>query len=138
MVMLNTLYHKVGVGVALVNHEGKLLLGKRLSRHGYGTWACPGGNLEKRETPEVCAIREVKEETGLTISIVAKLPYVFTYFEHGNIHRTLFVIAKCFSGLPEAKEPNKCKEWLWFHKESLPSPLFPPVISLLSSGRLNF
>ncbi|NOX71899.1 MAG: NUDIX hydrolase [Candidatus Micrarchaeota archaeon] len=30
-----------------------------------GFWTCPGGVMEKGESPEECAAREVKEEVGL-------------------------------------------------------------------------
>ena len=33
-------------------------------------WGFPGGALELGETPEMAAIREVKEETGLDVEIV--------------------------------------------------------------------
>ena len=32
-------------------------------------WELPGGSIEKNETPEMAAIREVKEETGLDVRI---------------------------------------------------------------------
>jgi len=53
-----------GVG-ALVERDGRLLLGRRLAPHGYGTWSCPGGKPEAGETPLACAERELYEETGL-------------------------------------------------------------------------
>lgn len=36
-------------------------------------WELPGGRLEDQESPEACVIREVKEETGLQISITSIL-----------------------------------------------------------------
>ena len=57
---------RVGIGV-LIFKEQKILLGKRIMSHGSGTWSPPGGHLEFRESFEECAIREVNEETGLTI-----------------------------------------------------------------------
>jgi 8-oxo-dGTP pyrophosphatase MutT (NUDIX family) len=36
-----------------------------LIRDGHGNWGLPKGHLEAGETPEVAAIREVQEETGL-------------------------------------------------------------------------
>ena len=41
-----------------------------------GYWNCPGGKMERGETPEECAIREVKEETGLKVKRL---------FEHGKL-----------------------------------------------------
>ena len=36
-------------------------------------WAVPSGGLEIGETPEMCCIREVQEETGYDIEIIHKL-----------------------------------------------------------------
>jgi 8-oxo-dGTP diphosphatase len=42
---------KVGIGV-IVYRKGKILIGKRLSHHGAGTWEIPGGHLEFGESFE--------------------------------------------------------------------------------------
>lgn len=44
-----------------------------------GRWGFPKGNIEKDETPELTALREISEETGLPINrlrIVGQLPPV--------------------------------------------------------------
>lgn len=51
---------------AMAEKNGKLLLVKRatsLSLEG-GKWSLPGGFLDRDETAEQCALRELKEETG--------------------------------------------------------------------------
>ena len=58
---------RVGVGIYIFNQEHQVLLGQRKSVHGFGCWCSPGGHLEFGETTEQAAIREVKEETGLTL-----------------------------------------------------------------------
>ena len=60
---------KVGVGVLVVSGSS-VLLGKRRGSAGAGTWATPGGHLEFGESWAQCAVREVQEETGLTVTDV--------------------------------------------------------------------
>ena len=59
-------YPRVGVGV-IVTKDDRLLLLERKGVHGQGTWSTPGGHLEYGESPEACAARETKEETGVEI-----------------------------------------------------------------------
>ena len=33
-------------------------------------WIGVGGHAENQETPEECLVREVKEETGLTLAVI--------------------------------------------------------------------
>jgi len=44
----------------------EILLVKRAAEPGKGLWGLPGGFMELGETPEICAKRELKEETALT------------------------------------------------------------------------
>jgi ADP-ribose pyrophosphatase YjhB (NUDIX family) len=50
--------------------KGKILLIKRGNEPFKDMWALPGGRLENNETTEECAIREMKEETGLQVKII--------------------------------------------------------------------
>jgi hypothetical protein len=59
---------KVGMAV-LVWHGNQVLLLKRAGSHGAGTWAPPGGHLTQGEDFEEGAIREVREETGVTVTM---------------------------------------------------------------------
>jgi len=53
------------VGVIVVS-DGKILTGKRLGDFGNGEICGPGGHIESEETPEQAAIRETREEFGIT------------------------------------------------------------------------
>jgi 8-oxo-dGTP pyrophosphatase MutT (NUDIX family) len=46
-------------------------------------WVLPKGKIEKKETPEFAAIREVMEETGIEAKPVKKAGYV-TYTKRGK------------------------------------------------------
>jgi 8-oxo-dGTP diphosphatase len=127
---------QVGVGV-IVLRDGLVLLGKRAGSHGAGTWALPGGHLEFGESVEQCAIREVKEETGLLIRAVHLGPYTSDVFPAENKHYvTLFVVAESPQGQPQVLEPAKCSAWQWCRWSELPHPLFAPLRSLANSGYL--
>lgn len=55
------------------NSTNSILLIKRGGYPGKGLWALPGGFLDQNETTQECAYRELKEETGLDLSIYLKL-----------------------------------------------------------------
>ncbi|MFA5367418.1 MAG: NUDIX domain-containing protein [Dehalococcoidia bacterium] len=62
----------LAVGAVIEDKDGRILLVKhKPERGGYwqGKWICPGGRLEWGETLEEGARREVKEETGLDVTI---------------------------------------------------------------------
>ena len=52
---------------AVVVCDGNVLLIERKRAPGKGTWALPGGFVNKNETYEQCAIRELFEETSLKL-----------------------------------------------------------------------
>ena len=58
---------KVAVG-AVVMKDNKVLLVKRNKAPQKGLWAIPGGSVELGETLQAAAEREIREETGLTIT----------------------------------------------------------------------
>lgn len=124
----------IGVGVIVLNNRGQVLLGKRLSKHGFGTWSFPGGHLEAGESPFECAQREVQEETGLKLTNSILGPSVQDVFAQTDKHYlTWFVIAKA-EGVPQVLEPEKCEGWRWFDWAELPEPLFQPIQTLMRQG----
>ncbi len=124
----------VGVAVVVIQ-SGRILLGKRKSAHGAGTWQLPGGHLECNEAVETCARREVFEETGLHIGDLARGPFTNDIFEaEGKHYVTLFVVARSCRGRPTVKEPHKCDRWDWFFWDRLPAPKFLPLENLIELG----
>ncbi len=53
-------------GAVIINREGKILL----IRQNAGHWDFPKGHVEKGETEEETALREVEEETGLKVKLL--------------------------------------------------------------------
>jgi 8-oxo-dGTP diphosphatase len=124
---------QIGIGV-IIRKDKTVLLGLRKGAHGSASWSFPGGHLEFGEQIEACAQREVREETGATISIVRRGPYTNDVFEEDRKHYvTLFVVADYVSGEIVAREPEKCERWEWYNWRNLPQPLFLPVQNLLKT-----
>lgn len=56
----------VGLGGCIFNEKREVLLQRRGDNN---KWGFPGGAIELGETPQMAAIREVKEETGLDVEV---------------------------------------------------------------------
>jgi 8-oxo-dGTP diphosphatase len=65
--------------LCFVQDTDKILLQKRNKSPFRGYWNPPGGKVENEESPLEACVREVKEETGLTLKDV-KFRGVFTVF----------------------------------------------------------
>jgi 8-oxo-dGTP pyrophosphatase MutT (NUDIX family) len=64
---------EVITGVIICNKDNKILLTK--SPKWSNKWTIPGGHIEPGETIEECALREAKEETGLSVKFVSVLSF---------------------------------------------------------------
>jgi putative (di)nucleoside polyphosphate hydrolase len=73
--------YRPGVGVMLVNPEGKVWVGQRLDNT-LEAWQMPQGGLDPGETPLDGAFRELEEETGIRrelVEIVTQAKEELTY-----------------------------------------------------------
>jgi 8-oxo-dGTP diphosphatase len=55
------------VGAVCHNSDGRLLLVRRANEPGRGQWSVPGGRVEPGEDDSAALVREMQEETGLTV-----------------------------------------------------------------------
>lgn len=58
---------KVSADAAVFNDDDRILLQQRADS---GTWCLPGGYVDPNESPRETAVRETREETGLTVEPV--------------------------------------------------------------------
>ena len=124
----------VGVGVIVMKGDQVLLLRRRNS-HGDGTWSSPGGHLEYGESPEECAIRETREETGVIIADVTFRAITNDLFEAEEKHYvTIWMEGRYVSGEPRINSQREMSEVGWFSWNALPHPLFLPLEHLLEAN----
>ena len=64
--------YRRGVGVMLLNRDGKVFVGARIDNTDEA-WQMPQGGLDKGEEPWACALRELEEETGIPPRLVERV-----------------------------------------------------------------
>ena len=117
---------QVGVGVALFNADGEVLLELRSD---FNEWGFLGGRLEFGESLSECAVREVFEESGLIIDTELELLGVYSKPENTvvsyperNVQKIdIFIKGKILDGiLTKSKESLELK---YFNLFNLPNNL---------------
>lgn len=115
---------QIGVAVFIENEHGEFLLSKRKGSHCAGKYALPGGHLEFGETLEECCVREVFEETRLTIDKIEIWGYSENIFDDPNkgpLHYvTHYFRADVIGGILKNMEPEKHSDWKWFFPDNFP------------------
>lgn len=71
------------VGALVHDADGRLLLIERGSEPHRGRWTLPGGRVEAGESLEQAVVREIREETGLDVSVGAEVGRVL--IPSGNV-----------------------------------------------------
>ena len=70
---------RLGVGIALLNHENKIFVGKRIDNPA-NSWQMPQGGVDENEDFLRAAKRELEEETGVrTVKVIKELNEWQTY-----------------------------------------------------------
>jgi len=125
-------------GGLVVNEENKLLMIFRR-----GKWDLPKGKLDKGETLEQCAVREVEEETGLAnIKLLSHLLTTYHTYHEG----TKFVLKESYwynmqvSGKqnlqPQLEEDILETRWVTLEEAVALFPeCFPSVVDVISQHR---
>jgi 8-oxo-dGTP diphosphatase len=73
------------VGAVATDERGRLLMIKRGREPGAGLWSIPGGRIEPGETDAEALVREMLEETSLTVEVGRLLGRVQRPFLDGAV-----------------------------------------------------
>jgi 8-oxo-dGTP diphosphatase len=109
-----------------------LLLHRNNGKHNH--WEIPGGKIDEGESSEQAAVREIKEELGVDITVQGKIGE--KEFEMGGkfFHYTWFA-AKITEGQPKIAEPEVFDDLRYFSTEQMhgmPDKLSPGLQNHLS------
>lgn len=106
---------KATVG-AVVESRGKILLELRSIEPFKDSWCIPGGHIEFGEPVEDALVREVREETGLTVIDYHFLDYFTEYFPELEWHAVALIFVAHVEGREKAQE-SEVRELEWVSVE---------------------
>jgi 8-oxo-dGTP diphosphatase len=123
---------------ALIDADGRVLIAQRpAGKPMAGLWEFPGGKIEAGERPEVCLIRELKEELGIDLKEECLAPLTFASHLYPDFHLLMpLYVCRRWEGIVEPREAQKLK---WVRPNDLRNypmppadePLIPHLIMLL-------
>ncbi|MGZ8363195.1 MAG: (deoxy)nucleoside triphosphate pyrophosphohydrolase [Caulobacteraceae bacterium] len=114
------------VACALIDIDGQVLICKRpQGKQLAGLWEFPGGKLEVGETPEVCLIRELQEELGISVTEACLAPFVFTSHAYDSFHLLMpLYLCRRWNGFVQALEHEALA---WVKPDRLTDYPMPPA-----------
>ena len=133
--------YRRGVGVMLLNHDGKVFVGARIDNTDEA-WQMPQGGIDQGEKPWAAARRELEEETGIAphlVERIAECPERLKYDLPASIRDRLWG-GKWIGQdqdwylcrfLGEDRDINiatthpEFREWKWIAPEQLPELIVP-------------
>ncbi|GGQ17206.1 bifunctional class I SAM-dependent methyltransferase/NUDIX hydrolase [Streptomyces griseomycini] len=121
----------VGVGAVVLGDRGVLL-----GRHRHGTLELPGGTVEAGESLEETVVRELAEETGLTVR-PEDVTLLGTLVDHvGDVVRiTVGALVTAWQGQPATQPHESVGDWAWYPLDRLPDGLFVCSAQILTAWR---
>ena len=114
-----------------------------ISREGGTIWCLPKGHIHSEETTEQAALREVREETGLTARILGRLGEVSYWFvpegeKKKVFKKVVFFLMRSLSGSTQDHD-FEVDEARWFSvEETLKKISYPSERALVQKGRALF
>mgnify|MGYP000920910340 FL=1 len=125
---------KVAVGV-LILRAREVLLVRRIFEPYLAHWSIPAGFVNAFEDPAAAALRECREETGLTVELDGLFD-ILTGREHSRGSDILLVYrANVLSGT--LNPSDDADEAGWFSRDELPPLAFESTQRLLDKARAS-
>ncbi len=126
---------RIAVFVLLKKDEKIFMLRRANTGWADGMWTIPSGHVEKGETVIEAAIKETKEEAGVSV-LPEDLRFVHVHAV-GEEYVNFYFVASAWEGDPHLAEPDTCSEVAWVSIDSIPVDTILQVRSLIKEIRCN-
>jgi 8-oxo-dGTP diphosphatase len=124
---------------AIIAREGRVLLGRRNREPYLDWWDIPGGFLEHDEHPEAGAVRELREETGIDITLTCLLGIYLDVYPYGDPTDPDTTLNLVYLATAPGGEPRPAVDAAaigWFGPDDLPDNLaFAHLAAALADWR---
>jgi len=97
--------------LAFVDRGGDVLLIRKKRGHGAGKVNAPGGRVERAETPEQCARRELREEVGMRCGALRRVAHLRFHDRTGGYDVRGFVFRAAACRGPAVDTPEAAPFW---------------------------
>jgi ADP-ribose pyrophosphatase YjhB (NUDIX family) len=123
----------------VLDEEGRILLARRAHEPWQGRWDIPGGFSEEGEHPLEALVRELREETGLTVEPLELFAIEMDWYGDGadaQATLNLYWTARAVGGDP--RPADDVTELAWFSPHELPPRqelAFSNIVKVLEAWR---
>ena len=106
---------------AVLDDAGRVLLIRRRIEPFLGSWALPAGYQEIDEDPRETALREVREESGLSVEVVRLFDVLWMPDDPRRPANVIVYLCRPVSG--ELRPGSDASDVAWFALDRLPDPI---------------
>lgn len=119
----------------IVRHDNRILIVQRAAADsGGGTWECPGGKIDFGEQPEDSLIREIREETGLTVTI-DKIAYASSILTHPD-RQVILLVYFCTAVTSSVMLSEEHDAYLWADEQLIRQQIAPSILTAFEQHQI--
>ena len=121
------LYEKSCGAVIFKVEDGKCLY--LLEKMKKGHYSFPKGHVEKKETEDMTALREIKEEVGIDVWLDLRYRFVITYYVKSNVKKdNVYFVGRYLNGEVTCQE-SEVEFANWYEEDEVIKLLSPKLTS---------